>query len=117
MSEAVEALRKAMLASGVDPDAVEAAAPSAIPPDEEEAARQAYLAERRHDRLHGTACVVCSDDVRMDDDDRLLEVSGWARVPLPIEGPTAVLRAERTERAICGKCADTITGPKQETLL
>jgi hypothetical protein len=117
--DAAEMLRKAMIARGLDPDDVEAAAasPTVIPPDEDEAQRQAWYAERRHDRLHGTACVVCSDDVRADDAHALVEVTGWTPRPIPPVDPVPTYRVERTERAICGKCAETITGPKQEALL
>lgn len=111
--EAQAALRRAMEAAGVDPEAM---APVEPPSDEDELARQEYQAERRHRRLHGEACAVCEDDVKLSDSGILREVTGWTET-IPTDGsPAAVFRPETTGGVVCGKCAESVTGARQEAL-
>lgn len=107
-----EARRRAMAAAGVDPDM----APAEPPSDEEEAALQDWQTERRRLRVHGEACMLCLGDVKLEDTGKLREVTGWAESIDAAGGPTPTWRAETTGRVVCGACAETLTGPKQERL-
>lgn len=109
---AEEARRRAMEAAGVDPDT----APAEPHSDEEEAAQQAWQADRKRARLHGEACLMCLGDVKLADEGTLREVTAWAESLSTDNGSIVVWRAEPTGRIVCPKCGEALTGPKQERL-
>lgn len=107
-------LRDAMVAAGVDPDAVaEAAAAEVIPSDEAEMERQAVRA------ANGARCCECNATTDPTARNVLHEVVGWDR-PREQGGQNHVIQRRPTGRIMCADCALRVLhglAPGQESLL
>jgi alkanesulfonate monooxygenase SsuD/methylene tetrahydromethanopterin reductase-like flavin-dependent oxidoreductase (luciferase family) len=101
--DALESLRAAAAAAGVDPDLIvaEAALPGIVPSDEEEAERQAARDRRLHDIAQ--SCVKCGEPINPQDRNVLREIKGWAR-HRDEGGQNHVIDRRETGRLMCGEC-------------
>lgn len=117
--DAMEALRAAAEAAGVDVNRMEeeAALPDVVPPDEHEVERQAALTQRKADR--GKVCVVCDAEIGYLDKGVLREVRGWSR-DRDDGGQNHVIDRVQTGRLMCGPCGIRLRSGlshSQETLV
>lgn len=116
--DALDVLRRAAAAAGVNVEEMEAAASGdVVPPDEYEAQRQEAAAAARAAR--NTACADCGGRVKHDDRNVLREITGWAATREQ-GGTNHVISRTETGRVMCGDCAIRLKAgiaPAQEALL
>jgi len=116
---ALDALKAAAAAAGVDVPELERAAadPDVLPDDEYEALRQEADAVRK--AMRGAECAECGGTIRPVDKEVLIEIRGWHRQRTQ-GGQNHVLDRVETGRFMCGPCAIRLRAglsPQQEALL